>query len=287
LATALIVLLLLPLLALNAAAQTPTAPAADELRSRLAALAERKLPEADQRAAQQALEQALASLAIAADLRAQREALQASVAAAPQRLVTALAARAPELTGVEIYQLQTEGPAPYAAPGMEDAFSVNALFVGPNLRETVANGNGDYLPVFLSEAATLKKPRCAHERSSSSMEVTLRSRFRCSKSSTSRRHAQRGRCAGPDSTASAVVLGRCHRRSSGGGWVRCAHDRGPGARKQARRGTGGEPLPVIVSTNLRPGSGGGTNVVGAPRTATRSTGTPPPTAPAPTRRTNR
>lgn len=80
----LIVLLLLPLLALNAAAQTLTAPVADELRSRLAALAERKLPEADQRAAQQALEQALASLATAADLRAQREALQASVAAAPQ-----------------------------------------------------------------------------------------------------------------------------------------------------------------------------------------------------------
>jgi hypothetical protein len=67
----LIVLLLLPLLALNAAAQTPTAPAADELRSRLGALAERKLPEADQRAAQQALEQALASLATAEDLRAQ------------------------------------------------------------------------------------------------------------------------------------------------------------------------------------------------------------------------
>ncbi|MBP8216440.1 MAG: hypothetical protein KAX54_02195, partial [Thauera sp.] len=80
----LFLLLLLPLLALNAAAQTPTAPAADDLRSRLAALAERKLPEADQRAAQQALEQAVASLATAEVLRTQREALQASVTAAPQ-----------------------------------------------------------------------------------------------------------------------------------------------------------------------------------------------------------
>ena len=51
----LFLLLLLPLLALNAAAQTPTAPAADDLRSRLAALAERKLPEADQRAARMAV----------------------------------------------------------------------------------------------------------------------------------------------------------------------------------------------------------------------------------------
>lgn len=82
----LFVLLLLPLLSLHTAAQTPTAPATAELRSRLDALAERKLPEAEQRAAQQALEQALASLALAEDLRAQRTALLASVGAAPQNL---------------------------------------------------------------------------------------------------------------------------------------------------------------------------------------------------------
>ena len=58
--------------------------AADELRSRLAAVAERKLPEAEQRATQQTLEKALASLTLAEDLRAQREALQASVVSAPQ-----------------------------------------------------------------------------------------------------------------------------------------------------------------------------------------------------------
>lgn len=78
-----------------------------------------------------------------------------SVAAAPQRLVAALAARAPDLRGVEIYQLHTEGAAPYAAPGMEASFAVNALFVGPNVRDAVANGNGDYVPVFLSEVPTL------------------------------------------------------------------------------------------------------------------------------------
>ena len=109
----LIVLLLLPLLALNAAAQTPTAPTADELRSRLGALAERKLPEADQRAAQQALEQALASLATAEDLRAQREALQASVTSAPQ---DTRAARA-QLAAL---QAQTD-PVPVIDPATADA----------------------------------------------------------------------------------------------------------------------------------------------------------------------
>lgn len=78
-----------------------------------------------------------------------------SVAAAPQRLVAALADRAPELEGVQIYQLHTEGAAPYTAPGMERSFSVNALFVGPNVRDAVARGNGDYVPVFLSEVPTL------------------------------------------------------------------------------------------------------------------------------------
>ena len=78
-----------------------------------------------------------------------------SVAAAPQRLVAALADRAPELEGVQIYQLHTVGAAPYTAPGMERSFSVNALFVGPNVRDAVARGNGDYVPVFLSEVPTL------------------------------------------------------------------------------------------------------------------------------------
>src|SRR5690606_17340019 len=78
-----------------------------------------------------------------------------SVAAAPQRLVSALTARAPELVGVQAYQLHTEGAAPYAASGMERSFRVNALFVGPNVRAAVARGNGDYVPVFLSEVPTL------------------------------------------------------------------------------------------------------------------------------------
>lgn len=77
------------------------------------------------------------------------------LAATPQALVRALSARASELRGVEIVHLHTEGPAPYAAPGMEESFHVNSLFVGPNVREAVNSGRGDYVPVFLSEVPAL------------------------------------------------------------------------------------------------------------------------------------
>jgi len=78
-----------------------------------------------------------------------------SVAAAPQQLVAALAARSGELRDVELVHLHTEGDAPYAAPGMEKSFHTNALFVGANMRSAVAEGRADYLPVFLSEVPSL------------------------------------------------------------------------------------------------------------------------------------
>jgi 4-hydroxybutyrate CoA-transferase len=78
-----------------------------------------------------------------------------SVAAAPRRLVEAMTARAPELRVVEIVQLHTEGPAPYAAPELARSFRVNALFVGANVRHAVQEGRADYLPVFLSEVPQL------------------------------------------------------------------------------------------------------------------------------------
>lgn len=78
-----------------------------------------------------------------------------TAAAAPRMLVEALAARSEELRKVEIVQLHTEGPAPYAAPGMEKSFRVRCLFIGPNLRAAVAEGRADYVPVFLSEVPAL------------------------------------------------------------------------------------------------------------------------------------
>jgi acyl-CoA hydrolase len=78
-----------------------------------------------------------------------------SVAAAPQILIQAMTERAPELKNVEVVHLHTEGNAPYAAPGMEDSFSVNVLFTGANVREAVQNGRANYVPVFLSEVPAL------------------------------------------------------------------------------------------------------------------------------------
>ena len=75
--------------------------------------------------------------------------------AVPSALVAALMARAPELSNVEVVHLHTEGPAPYAEPGMEGHFRHNALFIGRNVREAVNAGRADFTPVFLSEVPRL------------------------------------------------------------------------------------------------------------------------------------
>ncbi|RTL17665.1 MAG: mechanosensitive channel MscK, partial [Rhodocyclaceae bacterium] len=74
---------------MHAAAEAPPRPQPDELRARLQALAERKLPEAEQRTAQQALEQAQASLASAEDYRRRLDALKQTLADAPAQIAEA------------------------------------------------------------------------------------------------------------------------------------------------------------------------------------------------------
>lgn len=78
-----------------------------------------------------------------------------SVAAAPQSLIEAMMHYSHSLRNVEILQLHTEGPAPYAEPGMEQSFKVNAFFVGANIREAVNSGRAEYMPIFLSEVPML------------------------------------------------------------------------------------------------------------------------------------
>ncbi len=78
-----------------------------------------------------------------------------SVAAAPQTLIKAMTARAPELRNVEIVHLHTEGPAPYAAAELAESFHVNAFFVGANVRPALLEGHADCVPVFLSEVPAL------------------------------------------------------------------------------------------------------------------------------------
>src|SRR5690349_15597021 len=75
-------------------------------------------------------------------------------AATPAPLIEALAART-DLEGVRIVHLHTEGAAPHVAPGRESAFRAVSLFTGGPLREAVAEGRADFVPVFLSDIPRL------------------------------------------------------------------------------------------------------------------------------------
>lgn len=77
-----------------------------------------------------------------------------SGAAEPQLLVEALAARK-DLADTEIIHILTLGVAPYAEPRLGNRFRHNAYFIGPNVRQAVAEGRADYTPIFLSEIPRL------------------------------------------------------------------------------------------------------------------------------------
>lgn len=76
-------------------------------------------------------------------------------AATPSALLSALAERGRELTGVEVVHLHLEGEAPHAAPALAGHLQPVAFFVGANLRGAVAEGRASYLPIFLSEIPLL------------------------------------------------------------------------------------------------------------------------------------
>lgn len=78
-----------------------------------------------------------------------------SAAAAPQVLVQALADRAKELHDVDVYQLHTEGEAPYAKPEFQGNFRVKSLFTGANVRRAINEGRADFVPIFLSDIPRL------------------------------------------------------------------------------------------------------------------------------------
>lgn len=78
-------------------------------------------------------------------------------AAIPNALVAALAGRKNELSAVNIYQLHTEGNAPYASSDCAGSFNINAFFVGKSTREAVQSNRGSYIPIFLSEIPYLFK----------------------------------------------------------------------------------------------------------------------------------
>ena len=69
----------------------------------------------------------------------------------PNFLIEALCERHQELNNVEICQVHTQGDARYTQEPYKASFKVNSFFVGNNVRKSVNGGNGDYIPIFLSE----------------------------------------------------------------------------------------------------------------------------------------
>jgi len=74
--------------------------------------------------------------------------------ATPQALINAMVARAPELKGVEVCHLHTEGACGYTAPELRESFHTSAFFLGGNIRKMVGD-TVDYIPIFLSDIPSL------------------------------------------------------------------------------------------------------------------------------------
>ena len=74
--------------------------------------------------------------------------------ATPQTLIKAMVARGPELKGVEICHLHTEGECGYIAPELRESFHTSAFFIGGNVRKMVGD-TVDYIPIFLSDIPSL------------------------------------------------------------------------------------------------------------------------------------
>src|SRR5882672_11571196 len=75
--------------------------------------------------------------------------------AAPQTLIEAFTARAPEVFDVEVLHILTHGPAPYARHDLLEHFRQNSFFIGGNVRRAVHEGVADYTPLFLSDIPRL------------------------------------------------------------------------------------------------------------------------------------
>ena len=70
--------------------------------------------------------------------------------ATPAPLIAALCARH-DLASVRLYHLHTAGPAPFADAGRESEFRSVSLFTGAPLRRCIADGQADFVPIFLSD----------------------------------------------------------------------------------------------------------------------------------------
>ena len=71
-------------------------------------------------------------------------------AATPTPLLDALARRT-DLEEVKLWHIHLEGPLAFAAPEQARRFRSISLFAGAGLREPIAEGRADFVPIFLSD----------------------------------------------------------------------------------------------------------------------------------------
>lgn len=71
-------------------------------------------------------------------------------AATPTPLLEAMCRRQ-DLTGITLFHLHTEGPAPFLEPDCLGRFRSVSLFIGQPVRRAVQQGTADFVPVFLSD----------------------------------------------------------------------------------------------------------------------------------------
>jgi len=72
-----------------------------------------------------------------------------------QTLAEALSQIAPSLRDVQLVQLLAMGRADFVLPGHPECLRLNALFIGPSVRDAVNAGDADFTPIFLSEIPKL------------------------------------------------------------------------------------------------------------------------------------
>jgi len=69
----------------------------------------------------------------------------------PNLLIDALCERYEELDDIDLVSIHTDGEAKYLQEPYSKSFKLTTCFVGGNVRKGVNAGNGDYVPMFLSE----------------------------------------------------------------------------------------------------------------------------------------
>jgi 4-hydroxybutyrate CoA-transferase len=77
--------------------------------------------------------------------------------AASLPLEAALAERARQLVGIEVYQMHKEGAEALAAPELAEHVRIKSFFCGPGIRQAIAEGRADYIPAFLSDIPHLMR----------------------------------------------------------------------------------------------------------------------------------